>query len=256
MGARSGSHPLCTGKPGNRSMSFCQHSTMPQHLCEVIGQFTEWKMPSKGSNTSFCKRNIYLVLRCSEETRQSSFFFFLFFFEVIHFLLRLQVNRLQNDSRNANVVFSWLHHWWIEEPQVGSLLFALRTLSKEVWSFHTPAFAIQMEQRMPCAHYLCLSVPGSEVCLAICHWCLLFPSFAAELCTAVLMGKEREWEMFVLRASPQAAPVPSPCFGDDADAESSTPVVMGEQSIPQWVRAAGFSPACGKRRICTMLLLQ
>lgn len=38
------------------------------------------------------------------------FFFFSFFFEVIHCLLRLQVNRLQNDKGKENVVFSLLRH--------------------------------------------------------------------------------------------------------------------------------------------------
>lgn len=106
-------------------------------------------------------------------------------------------------------------------------------------------------------YYLCLSVPGSEMCLVTGDRCLLFPCFAAELWTVVLIGEgERTGAVCAQDFPTGSTQVPSLCV-----------LVKMLRAVPLWWRgeqsnegcwqcpAAGLSPACDKRRVCIMFLL-
>lgn len=255
MGARSVSHPLCTGKSGGRSMSFCQHSTTPQHLSEVIRQFTEWKMSSKGSNTSFCERNIYLVLRCPEQTRQSSFFSFLFFFwgnSLPFKVTSKQTSKWQQKGKCCVFMASPLMNrtalGWVTS-------LCLRFFQRMSEDFILQCLQYRWKRECLYAYFLCLSVPGSEMCLVTGGWFLLFPSFAAELWTAVLAGEGERMRGVCAQDIPTGSTrVPSLCVSIKM-LRAAALCWCGEQSIPQWMRADGMSPACDKRGVCVMFLL-
>lgn len=140
--ARSVSHVLCRGESGNRSMSLYQQSTIPLHLSEAIGDFTEWKMLSEGANIPFCKNIIYLVLRCSVEGRQSSFFFFsnIFPFKVAS----KQTSKWQQKGKGSFFIASSL----LNRAVLDWVTFCWKTFSKEAWSFHILVIAVQIEQGM------------------------------------------------------------------------------------------------------------
>lgn len=80
-----------------------------------------------------------------------------------------------------------------------------------------------------------------KMCLVTGDWCLLFPSFAAELWTVKLIGKGERMGCGCAQDFPTVSTqIPSLCVLVKILRAASL-WWCGEQSIPQWMRAAGFT---------------
>lgn len=139
------------------------------------------------------------------------FFFFLFFFEVIPLPFKVtskQTSKWQQKGKCCLFMASPLMNrtalGWVTS-------LCLRLFQRRSEAFILQCLQYRWKRECLYSYYLCLSVPGSKMCLFTGDWCLLSPSFAAELWTVPIGEGERMGGVCAQHVPTGSTRVPSLC---------------------------------------------